>query len=142
MVQDFATQVNKLKGFKREFIISPEQWALLKDIPELTWTEVEFSKANKGDIPEKRGVYCFIIKSRSKSLPAHGYIAYIGITGDSSVKRNLRIRYGEYLRDLVRPKRPLVHLMLNTWENDIFFHYTVVAYSGESDHRFWFYSIT
>ncbi len=126
MAQDFATEVNNLKGFKREFILSPQQWASLKGVPALTWEEVAFSKGNKDDVPEERGMYCFIIKSNSPSLPSHGYIAYIGITGNTSEKRNLRTRYDDYLRDLIHAKRPLIHLMLNVWKDDIYFAYTVI----------------
>ena len=124
MGYDLIPSVDDLRLAKQEFMLSPQQWRTL-DIPSLDWEFVRFSKENKETIPQKKGIYCFIIRHDHAALPMHGYIAYVGLTGKSE-QRNLRVRYSEYLRDQVRPKRIHIHQMLNRWSDDLYFYFSVV----------------
>lgn len=57
------------------------------------------------------------------SLLAHGYIMYMGITGDTG-SANLRKRYARYLLDLKNEDgRPKVLYMLQQWSDELFFNF-------------------
>ncbi len=124
MALDIVTQIDTLKKYKKAFILSPDQWRALS-VGNLSWENVKFEEGNKSSVPKTRGVYCFVIKHVSDALPSNGYIAYIGLVGDSN-DRTLQVRYGDYLRDQRRPKRYHIHEMLNKWKDDIYFYYARV----------------
>ena len=96
MALDIVDQIDSLKKYKKSFILSPDQWRALS-LNNLTWESVKFEKDNKGAVPRGRGVYCFIIKNVNEALPSNGYIAYIGLVGDSN-DRCLRVRYGDVVQ--------------------------------------------
>jgi len=59
-----------------------------------------------------------------QKLPAHGYILYVGITGDESEAANLYKRYGQYLAHQRKEDgRPAVSFMLQNWAGDLFFNF-------------------
>lgn len=124
MPQDLIADIDGLRKYRRAFILSPDQWRTL-DIPNLEWKNVKFNLDNKELIPKERGVYTFVIKHDNALFPGHGYIAYIGLTGDRN-ERTLRIRYSDYLRDQKRPKRVNIYELLNKWKDDIYFSYAVI----------------
>lgn len=125
MPLDIVNEIDGLRKYRRTFILSPNQWQLLA-IPRLTWRHVKFSNENKEAIPSVRGIYLFMIKHDTTLLPSHGYIAYVGLTGDRN-ERTLKDRYGDYLRDQKRPKRVHIYELLNRWENDIYFCFAEVT---------------
>jgi hypothetical protein len=51
---------------------------------------------------------------------------YIGITGAKGNGRTLRNRYGDYLREQKKHKRPKIHYMLNKYPDDIEFAYAAI----------------
>ncbi len=48
---------------------------------------------------------------------------YIGITGQNGNGRTLRNRYGDYLMEQKKHKRPKIHYMLNKYTDDLQFAY-------------------
>lgn len=124
MALDILKEIDGLTNYKKTFILSPIQWQKL-GIPKVKWKSVKFSTANKTHIPKVRGIYTFIIKHDSDLLPPHGYIAYVGLTGDKK-ERTLHQRYGDYLRDQKRPKRINIHTLLNKWKDDIYFYFAEI----------------
>lgn len=124
MALDVVDEIEGLKRYKKTFILSPDQWERL-DIPDLNWQHVKFTTDNRTTIPKVRGIYLFMIKFNTEFLPSHGYIAYVGLTGDTN-QRTLNIRYGDYLRDQIRPKRIHIYELLNKWKNHIYFCYAEV----------------
>ncbi|APZ97619.1 hypothetical protein BWQ93_03295 [Sphingopyxis sp. QXT-31] len=60
-------------------------------------------------------------------FPPHGYIMYIGITGEEALHRTLNDRFYEYLKEQRRNKRPKVHYMLAKYSDDLFFNYVPIA---------------
>ncbi len=121
--QAFVERVDSLHAERRSFYLSPSRWRSTKIATSLTWTEVPFAKKNQASIPELPGIYAFIIRHCESCFPPHGFIMYIGITGSQSHKRSLRVRYGDYLNEKTRNKRPRVHYMLNKYESDLYFGY-------------------
>lgn len=124
MKTDIVDAVNKLKEYVQQFLLSPERWSTL-DIPVYEWQSIHFAEGNAVSIPKTRGIYCFVVKCNSELVPSHGYIMYVGITGNEN-KRTLRDRYREYVREMVRAKRYNIHYMLNMWENHLYFNFIEV----------------
>ena len=124
---DFVRSVNEFKAYKLPFVINPKQLEKFSTTANLNWEKVEFSPKNKKQIPKERGIYAFILEHNKMSkLPSHGYVLYIGISGDNS-KHTLNARYADYIRDKKEKKRPSIHYMLNNWQKFLFFHYASVT---------------
>lgn len=121
---DLIKCIDDLKAYRKTFILSPPQWDGFM-IEGLDWKNVKFSAENKAQIPEVRGVYCFIIKFVHEAIPSNGHIAYVGLVADKN-DRTLRIRYADYLRDQRRPKRVHIYELLNRWKDNIYFYYAEV----------------
>lgn len=104
------------------FLVSCQQWRTFTAPFPLAWQRLRFSNANKVNIPREPGIYAFTVEYADAGLPSHGFIMYFGITGIRA-GRNLRSRYGEYLREKTKGKRLSVQMMLVEYEADLFFHY-------------------
>jgi hypothetical protein len=127
MPLDFVRSVNIVKSYKLPFIINPKQLENFSTVVDLDWKKVEFLTKNKTQIPKERGIYAFILEHNEKSkLPNHGYVLYVGISGDNS-RYTLNARYGDYIRDKKEKKRPSIHYMLNNWKKCLYFHYAIVT---------------
>lgn len=121
----FLEEVRRLRNGIQRFILLPEQWNALRLPIDLRWESIKFNDSNKIKIPDVRGIYAFVVKQDHTSLPIHGYITYVGLTGDTR-ERTLKMRYQEYLGYQKRPKRPLVHVMLNRWKDNLYFNYVEI----------------
>jgi hypothetical protein len=125
-VHDFVQQVDQLAADRRRFYVSPTRWQSSRVTIPLAWSRVKFDAQNRAAIPKARGIYAFVVQHDNDHFPPHGFIMYIGITGARSVERNLRLRYGDYLREKEKNKRPRVCYMLNKWESDLFFYFVPI----------------
>jgi hypothetical protein len=124
---DLVQTVNcDLKAFSVNFVINPKHLDIFSTDAKLSWKKVRFSSRNKALIPKERGIYAFILEHNEATLPPHGYVMYIGISGDKS-QHTIRDRFGNYLREKKINKRPSITYMLNNWEKCLFFHYAVVT---------------
>ena len=131
MLVDFDRNLRDLNHFQQGVILMPERWRSFQPASPLEWRSVRFAAANRQAVPDQRGIYAFVVQFQDHAalpwtLPQHGYVMYIGITGHVGVERTLRARYGDYLRDQRRAKRIQIWSMLNKWRNDLFFHYAAV----------------
>ena len=123
---DIIDQLKDVSIYQKKFLLSKTKWdAYIDPLIPLNWKCVKFEKGNTNQVPTKKGIYAFFIEPRIAKFPTHGYLAYLGQTGHDS-NRNLRKRFGDYLYEKTRSKRPLVHFMLNTWENYLYFYYAEV----------------
>lgn len=120
----FVDQVVTFRAYRRSFYLNPEQWAMSKVETDLEWQEVKFEDGNKDNIPDKRGIYAFIVKHENKHFPPHGYIMYVGITGEHSNKRTLKKRFRDYLYEQRRNKRPKIHMMLQQFRENLYFNFS------------------
>ncbi|UHH10127.1 hypothetical protein LU699_18045 [Luteimonas fraxinea] len=112
--------------FNVQFYVDIKKWRAFKSSASLNWQRTRFLKANKSSVPKERGVYAFTVLMDSPDMPTHGYILYMGITGDSSGS-DLQVRYGQYLADARRmSKRVKVCAMLDQWKDDLFFNFAPV----------------
>jgi hypothetical protein len=126
MQSTFIDVVNfDLKPYKQDFIINPLLWKKFVTSAQLTWSKIEFTSNNKRLVPKCRGVYAFVVEYNHSKFPTHGYIMYVGISGDTS-NHTLRERYGNYLTEKARVKRPRIHYLLNHWSECLYFHYAEI----------------
>ena len=120
---DIVNQVAKYKADMHAFFLDVDSWKAFKTRHSLVWQRMRFEAGSLTSIPEDRGIYAFTLELLPTKLPAHGYIMYVGITGDTS-SSNLRKRFAQYLREMKdRKGRPRVVHMLNKWGNDLFFNF-------------------
>lgn len=120
---DLVNFTKKYKGELHEFFLDLKKWRSFRTRYQLNWQKIRFDETNHASVPKERGVYAFTAELSPAKLPAHGYILYIGITGDDS-EANLYKRYAQYLRHLKNEDgRPAVYYMLDNWSGDLFFNF-------------------
>lgn len=120
---DLVNFTKKYKGDSHDFFLDMKSWRTFKTSYKLAWQKLRFDKATQPSIPKQRGIYAFTLELAPSLLPAHGYILYIGITGDDS-NANLYKRYAQYLLHLKNEDgRPAIFYMLDNWNGDLFFNF-------------------
>lgn len=120
---DLVNFTKKYKGELHEFFLDMGNWKKFKCKYKLPWQKIRFSESTHAAIPHERGIYVFTLELSSCKLPSHGYILYVGITGDGS-DQNLYKRYAQYLLNLKNEDgRPAVYYMLKNWANHLFFNF-------------------
>lgn len=120
---DLVNQTKKYKADLYEFSLSMAQWRKFKTRYKLNWEKARFEEDSHALIPKERGIYAFTVELNPSKLPSHGYILYIGITGDTS-SATLHSRYAQYAANLRKEDgRPAVFFMLKNWSGDLFFNY-------------------
>jgi hypothetical protein len=87
----------------------------------INWINIKFLKKNKTVIPDKQGIYMFVLDI-SNSLDLNGtgkHILYIGQT------INLNDRFGSYFyyKNSTKPSDFLKRCMVLLWEGKLEFHY-------------------
>jgi hypothetical protein len=112
------------QAYSVNFIVAPAHWHKANVPPLFTWQSVQFDPAERVNVPKDPGLYAFIARIRVGSVPTHGWVMYIGQTGDGTSAGNLRTRFGHYLdnKDAVKG-RHRIYFMLNNWDTylDFFF---------------------
>lgn len=119
---DLLTDIDHHKANIWSVYLDLQKWRDFQASCPMTWTRLRFTKGNRPLIPKERGIYAFTVALDPSPLPEHGYILYMGITGDES-ESNLYKRYGQYLGT---QKRPRVYNMLKRWEGDLFFSFVPI----------------
>lgn len=120
---DLVNFTKKYKGDLHSFFLDMRSWRKFKTKYKLSWQKLRFGEANHSSIPKERGIYAFTLELSPCKLPTHGYILYIGITGDES-EANLYKRYAQYLLNLKNQDgRPAVYYMMDNWSDDLFFNF-------------------
>ena len=129
---DLINFTKKYKGGLHEFFLDAESWKTFKTRHKLSWQKERFAEAHHSVIPKERGIYAFTFELTPNQLPLHGYILYIGITGDTSAA-NLYKRYAQYLRHLKNEDgRPAIFYMLKNWADDLFFNFVTLPKTSVS----------
>lgn len=120
---DLVDFTKKYKGNLHEFYLDFASWRKFKSRYNLNWRKVKFGDISRNEVPTVRGLYIFTLEASDLKLPVHGYILYVGITGDQG-NANLRKRFGQYLLDLKNENgRPAVYYMLRNWPDELFFNF-------------------
>lgn len=120
---DLVAQSDRYKAALHEFFLDLASWKKFTPGIPLTWERVQFGIGARDDVPQTRGIYVFTLESGVAGLPQHGYILYVGITGNTSAA-SLRSRYSQYLRNLANEDgRPLICYMLTKWSENLVFNF-------------------
>lgn len=121
---DIVDHSKKYKGDAHTFFLDMRAWRKFKTRYNLNWERVPFVQASRKLVPQEPGIYAFTAELTGAKLPQHGYILYVGITGDGASKANLQKRYTQYERDLKNMDgRPAVVYMLANWREDLMFNF-------------------
>lgn len=124
---DLVKWTKKYKGDAHEFFLDFGSWKKFKTKHRLVWQRVPFKPESRELIPQVRGIYVFTAVLDWDQLPTHGYLLYVGITGDGTSESNLRIRYGQYVRNLKNEDgRPAVFYMMDNWRDDLAFDFVAI----------------
>ena len=113
------------RAYRREFLLWKTQWNRYPNPIPLDWKCVRFKRANKDQIPSSKGIYAFFVEPRIANFPSHGYLMYIGQTGQKG-NHNLRKRFGNYLGKSESKKRRSIRYMLNKWKGYLYFYYVEI----------------
>jgi hypothetical protein len=119
-------RIDQMHFFRQHFTLWPEHLMGMKIPVTLQWQSVQFLPANQDGVSPLRGIYAFVIQHPNTDLPPHGYVAYVGITGNAADRRTLQVRFGEYLRDQQSLDRLAVSRMLRKWRDCLYFHFAEV----------------
>jgi hypothetical protein len=122
---DLVAITDNIKSFNQDFILSSILWAAHSSTHIYSWKRVRFKKSNSKAIPDKPGIYCFVIRPEVASLDEIGYLMYIGEAGASS-KNTLRKRFNSYFSEKARLKRPYITYLLNKWQDHLHFYHCAV----------------
>lgn len=113
---EFIDLVKEAKAHKHSFMLWPHRWKSYHSSIHFHWTIYPFEKQSIPQIPDKAGVYAFLIQPRIASLDV-SYLMYIGQT-----KRSLRKRFQEYLREATSQSgRPKVLMLLDLYKGFLYF---------------------
>src|SRR5260370_37997456 len=130
MALDPATYEGLSAYHIQSIVMSPPLWDdHAVSSPKLRWKEIKFAKKNAIQIPERRGVYAFLIKNKQKTArwPLHGYIMYIGVAGKPGTAGNLRKRFGDYFSKTQLEGRPRIKRLVTTWKDVLYFDFASVG---------------
>lgn len=121
---DLVNHTKKYKGELHGFFLDLSSWKKFKSKWKLQWQKIRFSDSTHGSIPKERGIYVFTVELSPSKLPVHGYMLYIGITGDGESAQDLYKRYAQYLLHLKNEDgRPAIYYMLKNWSEHLFFNF-------------------
>ena len=124
---DLVKWTKKYKGDAHEFFLDFSSWKKFKTKHKLVWQRVPFKPESRDLVPQERGIYVFCAVLDEGQLPMHGYLLYVGITGDGTSESNLRIRYGQYVRNLKNEDgRPAVFYMMDNWRDALAFDFVAI----------------
>lgn len=122
MNRDIVDITKKYKGESHTFFLDMKEWRNFKSRYALQWQKVPFGDARS--IPNERGIYAFTVELSPSKLPTHGYIMYVGITGDGISQATLASRHRQYIRHKVTGGgRPRVLYMLQNWSDCLWFNF-------------------
>lgn len=128
---DLVKNTKKYKGELYEFFLDMKSWKKFRTKHKLEWQKVRFEESARASVPTSPGIYTFTLELSPSKLPLHGYIMYVGITGDEDSNSNLRVRFGRYLWELATEGgRAATFLMMDNWHPDLFFNFVPITKAG------------
>lgn len=124
VINDLAINV-EARGHRHSILLWPKLWNEWNPPIQLRWKGKKFSKSSQNNIPNKSGVYAFVIQPGiTIGLPI-SVLMYIGQTD-----RPLRQRFGEYLHEMKNPTgRPAISTLLQMYTSKHLFFYCAIVRS-------------
>jgi hypothetical protein len=121
-VNDLAISI-EARGHRQTLLLWPQLWKKHNLRIKLRWKGKPFSAGSKTSIPNKPGVYAFVIQPGVPTGVPVSVLMYIGMCD-----RPLRERFGEYLREMNDPSgRPAITTMLRMYNGYLHFYCACVA---------------
>jgi hypothetical protein len=126
---DLIDAEDDIRKWFRDFYLDVSAWdAVPSAALALKWRQVPYHPASRSQLPSKSGLYAFVLTPKPGLIPPHGFLLYIGKTGDGSSRATLRKRFGQYVLEQNKPDgRPAVRSMLNRWGTHLIFAYATVS---------------
>lgn len=120
MPYDLVTEADTGKRYCKKFILWPKYWNKYSEAEELVWKHIKYSSTTVKDLPDKPGVYAFVVKPGIAGLVECNYLLYIGKAQDQTLK----VRCKQYLNENKKRKpRILIAQMFNLWREHLFLYY-------------------
>ncbi len=112
----------RAKAHVYDFTLWPKLWERFDNRLQYSWTKNRFAKSVIDDIPEKAGVYTFVIEPNIANHPSCAFLVYTGQA------RDLRARFRQYIgvQEGRRRHSPIVEqgLSQHANRNYLFFYYS------------------
>jgi len=83
--------ITKAKAHIYQFTLWPKLWDRFNNTLIFSWSKKLFAESSINEIPEKSGVYTFVIEPQIANHPACAFLVYTGQT------KNLRGRFRQYI---------------------------------------------
>ena len=116
-VNDLAMSI-EAKGHRHDILLWPKIWRDWNLSVALKWKGKPFSPSSRKFIPNKPGVYAFVIQPGIPPGVPNSILMYIGMSD-----RPLRDRFHEYLREKDDPSgRPAISAMLRMYQGYLHFY--------------------
>lgn len=127
-VYDLITEQDEAKAHEYTFCLWPRLWKRYAEDYGYTfnWQERKFLTNEADNVPDKPGLYTFVIKPSIANHPSNSYLIYVGKT-----KRTLRQRFKEYLEEMQRESgRPMIVNLLNKYSDNMAFCFSSLKVSA------------
>lgn len=112
----FFDLVDEAKSHLCSLMLWPKRWRAHTSPKSLPWKTLTFTDKSQPNVPNKPGVYAFLVKPSIANLDV-SYLMYIGKTD-----RSLRKRFGEYRASIRQYKgRPAVVVFLHKYDGFLHF---------------------
>lgn len=108
--------------YRWRFMLYPVGWQAYGYKHNLKWLTVRFEKANRLKIPDKPGVYAFLVQPNVGGILNVSYLFYVGETV------SLRNRFGDYLRESAGSdnSRIQLYVLFNEYQGHVLFTYALL----------------
>lgn len=124
--------VQETKVHTEHVILSPTMWAKYTTHRGLSWTRVPFEAAAQSQVPAQEGLYAFAVRPPVADFPPSSWLFYVGEVGATGGNnRTLTVRFGEYLRELSKMKRPSIAAPLKLYNGHIDFYYCPLDHAND-----------
>ena len=121
MQYDIVSEADTGKKYCRKFILWPKYWKRYPAKANLSWQFIRYTRAEINNLPEKPGVYAFVVKPGIAGLTECNYLLYVG----KAKEQSLKVRCKQYLDELNKKKpRIFIAQMFNLWKDHLFLYYS------------------
>lgn len=117
--------------YLRSFLLWPKQWKQFKWEKKIRWKSIEAKKPLVKTLPDKHGVYLFVITPNVGETSFNGIVAYVGET--TGTQQSLKIRCNKYFLKSEHNKRPHVGELMKNWSDNLKLYYTETSASEAKD---------
>lgn len=119
-----------VESHKVQMMFYPDAWDNAKH-KDMEWIDVDFPPNPRSDIPDRPGVYAFVVEPCLFSLtPANG-LFYVGKA--TSLYRRIGAYISELTKDFSDTRRPHIWKMLNQWNNRFKYYYSITTDVAEAE---------